>query len=103
MLNERNCPNCGAPIDVALNKCAYCGTSYFDISCIPLHEPFYLRLNCGTNEKPQIIMQKVYTTGVSITSEPDYITYRSMSGHIESLCCNVQRTYELTFVGLNER
>lgn len=23
-----NCKNCGAPIDHAANKCAYCGTAY---------------------------------------------------------------------------
>lgn len=23
-----NCPNCGAPIDITVDKCAYCGTYY---------------------------------------------------------------------------
>lgn len=23
-----NCPNCGAPIDITADKCAYCGTYY---------------------------------------------------------------------------
>ncbi len=31
MSENRNCPNCGAPYDLNLNKCAYCGTSYFDL------------------------------------------------------------------------
>ena len=42
----KNCPNCGAPYDPALNKCPYCETIYFDLSCLNLtsHEPIYLKL-----------------------------------------------------------
>lgn len=43
---DKNCPNCGAPYDVVLDKCPYCGTSYFDMSCIDVdgREPFYLKM-----------------------------------------------------------
>jgi hypothetical protein len=46
---NRNCPNCAAPYDTTLNKCPYCGTSYFDMSCIDINnkEPFYLKLRTG--------------------------------------------------------
>jgi len=37
---NRNCPNCAAPYDAALNKCPYCGTSYFDMSCIDINSFF---------------------------------------------------------------
>lgn len=39
---NKNCPNCGAPYDIQLNKCPYCGTSYFDLSALDLtnREPF---------------------------------------------------------------
>ena len=45
-MTQRNCPNCGAPEDVELNKCPYCGTSYFDMSAIDMemHEPFFLKI-----------------------------------------------------------
>lgn len=45
-MEGKNCPNCGAPYDVILNKCPYCGTSYFDLSAIDIcsAEPFYLKL-----------------------------------------------------------
>lgn len=48
-METRNCPNCAAPYDVALNKCPYCGTSYFDMSCIDINneKPFYLKLRTG--------------------------------------------------------
>lgn len=46
---SKNCPNCAAPYDVSLNKCPYCGTSYFDLSAIDIYstEPFYLKLKNG--------------------------------------------------------
>ena len=46
---SKNCPNCAAPYDVSLNKFPYCGTSYFDMSCIDINneEPFYLKLRTG--------------------------------------------------------
>lgn len=45
----KNCPNCGAPYDVELSTCPYCGTSYFDLSAIDIREgkPFYLKLKNG--------------------------------------------------------
>lgn len=46
---SKNCPNCAAPYDVSLNKCPYCGTSYFDLSAIDIcsEEPFYLKIRSG--------------------------------------------------------
>ena len=35
-MESRNCPNCGAPNDPHLNKCPYCGTSYFDLTAIDI-------------------------------------------------------------------
>lgn len=53
-MNSRNCPNCGAPYQIDLNQCPYCGTSYFDMSAIDFTngEPFYLKfkVNMGDHE-----------------------------------------------------
>ena len=48
-MEHKNCPNCAAPYDVSLNKCPYCGTSYFDLSAIDINntEPFYLKIKSG--------------------------------------------------------
>ena len=48
-MNQRNCPNCGAPYNVELSTCPYCGTSYFDMSAIVINDrrPFYLKLKMG--------------------------------------------------------
>lgn len=102
-MENRNCPNCGAPIDIDKNKCAYCGTSNFDLSCIPLFEPFYLRLNLGTKENPRIITQKVYTAGATITNNMEYsIREDSYDGRICPIRVPGFNAYELTFIGINE-
>ena len=46
---DKNCPNCGAPYDVTLDKCPYCSTSYFDMSAMDINsqQPFYLKLRYG--------------------------------------------------------
>lgn len=96
-----NCPNCGGAIDITANKCAYCGTPYYDLSCIPLRKPFFLRLNIGTDEKPQIILQKVYTSDVTMTISEDIVTCTAFSGEIH-LSPQRNTEYELTFIGIND-
>lgn len=60
-MQNRNCPNCGAPYDVGLNKCPYCGTSYYDLSALDLtaREPFYLKIKTEMNGAPCYITQLV--------------------------------------------
>ena len=61
VVHNRNCPNCGAPYDVNLNKCPYCGTSYYDLSALDLttNEPFYLKIKTQMNGMPCYITQLV--------------------------------------------
>ena len=58
---NRNCPNCGAPYDIDVNKCPYCGTSYFDLSALDFstREPFYLKIKTNMNGVPCYITQLV--------------------------------------------
>ena len=60
-MTQRNCPNCAAPYDVELNKCPYCGTSYYDLSALDLtaREPFYLKIKVEINGKECYITQLV--------------------------------------------
>lgn len=57
----RNCPNCGAPYETDLNKCPYCGTSYYDLSALDItaREPFYLKIKTKMNGHPCYITQLV--------------------------------------------
>ena len=61
-MNERNCPNCGAPYKTELSTCPYCGTSYFDMSAIDINDckPFYLKLKIGN---------MVFTSKVVVASD----------------------------------
>ena len=60
-MNERNCPNCGAPYDMEYNKCPYCGTCYFDMSCIDFtsNEPIYLKIKVPNGKQELYITQLV--------------------------------------------
>jgi len=61
-MKKRNCPNCAAPYDVDLNKCPYCGTSYYDLSALDLasSEPFYLKIKTEINS---ILL--IFTNGIN--------------------------------------
>ena len=63
-MKQRNCPNCAAPYDMELNKCPYCGTSYYDLSALDftMHEPFYLKIKTTMNGMPCYITQLVRPT-----------------------------------------
>lgn len=60
-MKQRNCPNCGAPYDIKLNKCPYCGTSYYDLSALDIdaQEPFYLKIKSNINGMSCYITQLV--------------------------------------------
>lgn len=60
-MHNRNCPNCAAPYNVELNKCPYCGTSYYDLSALDFTtcEPFYLKIKTELNGVPCCITQLV--------------------------------------------
>lgn len=72
-MKDRNCPNCGAPIEIERCKCAYCGTSYYDFSCIPLREPFFLKLNLGSKDDPKIITTQAMMTQCAMMTSPDQV------------------------------
>lgn len=60
-MSNRNCPNCGAPYEVNLNKCPFCSTSYYDLSALDFtsRDPFYLKIKTEMNGMPCYITQLV--------------------------------------------
>lgn len=46
MPTGKNCPNCGAPLKLGVDQCPFCGTIYFDLSCIDFTngKPIFLKI-----------------------------------------------------------
>ena len=87
---NRNCPNCGAPYEVDLNKCPYCGTSYYDLSALDLsaREPFYLKIKTILNGAPCYITQLVRPSAEwSIELSSEITEVRSVLGDVVYSCC----------------
>ena len=84
-----NCPNCGAPIDPQNNKCAYCNTSYFDLSAIDLNEnkPFYLKIKYKNKYITQLVRLK---TDFTITIEKQFCTAYRGSHHTKQIMFPIQ-------------
>lgn len=49
MSNNRNCPNCGAPIDPYMVHCKYCDTYYFDLSAFDCSKTCFVKFKQGNN------------------------------------------------------
>jgi hypothetical protein len=69
MKEFRNCPNCGAPLEAKVNKCPYCGTSYFDFSICQVDDgtPTVLKFKATGMTADQILTTLVIPSGVEIT------------------------------------
>lgn len=61
--NELNCPNCGAPITG--ERCAYCGSVFYDWACIDADKPFFIKYKHGD----MVRMSKAVLTGIKFTEE----------------------------------
>ena len=71
-MEGRNCPNCGAVIDKDVDKCAYCGTSYFDLTAIDISDgtPIYLKIK--VNGIKMTMKCRPRFTGIEETIETNY-------------------------------
>ena len=98
----KNCPNCGAPYDLKLNKCPYCGTSYFDMSLINMdaHEPFYLKIQTSIGGAPGFITAKVIPTLFSAEISREVVTVKG--GKCDLPILSFEQDNSLDF-GLNLR
>lgn len=101
-IKNKNCPNCGSPYEIYLNKCPYCGTSYFDMSCIDIDsgEPFYLKLktNMGT-----IIQKVVVQSDVTIDISSNTVDITDRQGNaIKSLTRSNAVSTNITFEGVTD-
>ena len=82
---NRNCPNCAAPYEINLNKCPYCGTSYYDLSALDFttHEPFYLKIKTEMNGMPCYITQLVrLNADMSMEFSSETVECRNACGRV---------------------
>lgn len=95
-MSNRNCPNCAAPYDIGLNKCPYCGTSYYDLSALDLtgREPFYLKIKTELNDQPCYITQLVrFKPDMSIEISSDTVDACDWLGNT---VCSFPRSHTMT-------
>lgn len=92
-----NCKNCGAPLEAGRNKCAYCGTSYYDLSCIPIGKPFYLTVNVGSDEKPQLITARVFAKNIDVRTEPNILAISDLKDGTQTSIFSLDRSIEMNF------
>ena len=104
---NRNCPNCAAPYEASLNKCPYCGTSYYDLSALDLdaREPFYLKIKTNVNGKIVYITQLVRPEGNgSINVESNTVCcYGKKGERLHSFQRDSTIITSLSFVGIPDK
>ena len=98
---SKNCPNCAAPYDVGLNKCPYCGTSYFDMSCIDINslEPFYLKLKMGDMT---VTSKVVATPDSTMEVSADYTDFELWDGSVHSVMTSRHADFDLHFTTVRD-
>ena len=73
-MKNRNCCNCGAPLELNQYRCSYCGTLHLDLTMINFdkEEPFFLSIK----KDGMLITQKVkpQTADMYITNDTVYAT-----------------------------
>lgn len=95
-MHNKNCPNCGAPYDIGLNKCPFCGTSYYDLSALDLtsREPFYLKIKTEMNGQPCYITQLVRpNVDMSIDFSSETVDVHNLCG---GTICSYTRSHTMT-------
>ena len=67
---SKNCPNCGAVIELEHNKCPYCNTLYFDLSQIDFDNktPIFLKIHYQGMD----FIQKVIPQSCDIKIDSDF-------------------------------
>lgn len=83
-MKNKNCPNCGAPLELGRYNCTYCGTLYLDLSMINFdnQEPFFLTIK----KDGYLLTQKVIPQTATFESTSDTI-YATGGLHNTKLTC----------------
>lgn len=102
-MSNKNCPNCGAPYDMEHNKCPYCGTYYFDMSCIDFtsNEPIYLKIKVPNGKQELYITQLVVPSIDSMEFSTDTTDVVDLRGrHIATFRKSMQLNTNISFLAI---
>ena len=90
-----NCPNCGGVIDSSQNKCSYCGTSYFDLSCIDVDnsKPVYLKIKI----RNRVITALASLQNINVTNLCEPIAFRDCNGFARRFISNQSTSINMEF------
>ena len=82
----KSCPNCGAPFDLGVDQCPYCGTIYFDLSCIDFtkDQPIFLKIRMNINGRNATVTQRVLPTLECISLEMERREYQRIGSPFKS-------------------
>lgn len=100
-MNNKNCPNCGAPYDADEHKCPYCGTIYFDMSIIDFdhQEPFYLKIK----KDGLYYTQLVRPTVAAMTVTYDTVAATSNNNTLYQFTTNKSSSIDISFEALVDK
>ena len=80
MPTGKNCPNCGAPFDLGVDQCPFCGTIYFDLSCIDFTDskPIFLKIKTRLppDGRPVTVTQRVLPRLEEIKVQTNTVNYQ---------------------------
>lgn len=104
MAEHRNCPNCGAPYEIGGNRCAYCGTAYFDMSIIDMdsREEFYLSIRVNGMLVTQLVRPVTCSVSVDRDDVYAYGNYGNRSFKAACVCRSVNVNTDISFEAVRD-
>ena len=99
---SKNCPNCGAPYDICENICPYCGTAYFDMSCVDFTDgkPLYLKIRNNDFVVTQLVIPKL--GDISFNTDMAY-TVDGLGNTVKSFCSQRTVTTNIEFEAIPDK
>ena len=109
MRDKTNCPNCGAALDG--EKCAFCGTTFYDFSSIEEGKPCYMRIRSnalhhnGKNVKTLITLKAIpKLEAINVVSEAvSVLVADSEDGHLATFVANRDMDIQMNFRAIQDK
>lgn len=100
-----NCVNCGSAIDTEVDKCPFCGTSYFDLTAIDFtsSDPVALRLRIPFGQDKATVSMLAIPEFGSIQQEANTVScYGGYGQEIARIVSSYSVNVDLSFHAVNK-